>query len=211
MTDLDDDAQPKHVEFNWARNLERDNEHLLGLAHGLIADGKLVDEEIQCLVEWMNKHQQPVRTWPASVVRDRLSRALADGVIDDEERADLFSLLRSMVGPDFPGAIASTELPLADEAAPIHHSGFSFCVTGKFAYGPRRIVEKEIEARGGFLHGNVTLGTDYLLIGGVGSRDWKHTAYGNKIEKAVQYREKGSQILIVGEDRWVAALDGPTA
>lgn len=211
MTDLDDDGQPKTIEFNWVRNAERDNEHLLGLAHGLIADGKLVDEEIRCLVEWMNKHEQPVRTWPASVVHDRLARALEDGVIDEEERKDLFDLLRSMVGPDFPGAIASTELPAVAAPGPIFHSGFSFCVTGRFAFGPRRIVEKEIEGRGGFVHGAVTLGTDYLLIGSVGSRDWKHTSYGNKIEKAVQYRDRGSKILIIGEDRWVEALSGPTA
>lgn len=211
MSDLDDNGQPKALEFNWKQNLARDTEHLLGLAHGLIADGRLVDEEVSCLSEWLAKHSHSARTWPASIVHERLARVLRDGIIDDEERADLFTLLRAMVGPDFPGAIASTELPLAESTSPIHHSGFSFCVTGKFAYGPRRIVEKEIETRGGFVHGSVTLGTDYLLIGGVGSRDWKHTSYGNKIEKAVRYREKGSKIVIVGEDRWVEALDGPTA
>jgi NAD-dependent DNA ligase len=211
MSDLDDHGQPKTLEFNWKRRIERDTENLLGLARGLTADGQLDEAETACLVDWLNKHAHASRTWPAKVVYERVARALEDGVIDAEERQELFELLRQMVGPDYPGAMASTELPFADPSVQVFHSGFSFCATGKFAYGPRNLVEKEIEKRGGFVHGMVTLGTDYLIIGSVGSRDWKHSCYGNKIEKAATYREKGSRIAIVGEDRWVAALEGDTA
>ena len=207
MTTMDDHGQPMALEFNFKRNRKRDVEHLLGLAEGVLADGHLPDEEIEAIHRWLEINYSTSRGWPANVIHDRIHAALADSVIDEEERADLFGLLRKMNGPDFPGAIASTELPCSELSEPISISGYSFCLTGEFAFGPRRIVQKEIEALGGFIHDNINRSTDVLVVGSVGSRDWKHSAYGNKIEKAVEYREKRGRIVIVGEDRWIEAVD----
>lgn len=53
--------------------------------------------------------------------------------------------------------------------------------------------------------GNITRRTSYLVIGTFGSRDWVHTAFGRKIEKAVSYRE-AVPLRIVAEEHWVRTL-----
>ncbi len=54
--------------------------------------------------------------------------------------------------------------------------------------------------RGGRIS-NVTKSLDYLVVGGMGSAEWKHGSYGLKIEKAVTYREAGVPLRIVHEER----------
>jgi hypothetical protein len=48
--------------------------------------------------------------------------------------------------------------------------------------------------------------TNYVVIGTFGSRDWVHTSFGRKIEKAVDYRTKGYPLAIITEDHWAAQL-----
>jgi hypothetical protein len=43
--------------------------------------------------------------------------------------------------------------------------------------------------------------------GTFGSRDWVHTSFGRKIQKAVDYRTSGSRLAIVGEDHWARCID----
>ncbi len=67
---------------------------------------------------------------------------------------------------------------------------------------------RQVQARGGKSGKDVTRETSYLVIGTFGSRDWVHTSFGRKIEKAVEYRTSGYGLHIVAEDHWAAALDG---
>ncbi len=52
----------------------------------------------------------------------------------------------------------------------------------------------------------VRLRTRYLIIGTFGSRDWVHTSFGCKIQKAVEYRSDGSGLAIVGEEYWAECV-----
>ncbi|WP_316675801.1 hypothetical protein [uncultured Tolumonas sp.] len=53
----------------------------------------------------------------------------------------------------------------------------------------------------------VTLRTNYLVIGDLVSRDWKFSAFGRKIEKAIEYRDNGkSDVAILSEQMWVESL-----
>jgi len=47
---------------------------------------------------------------------------------------------------------------------------------------------------------------DYLVIGVVGSRDWMHSTHGTKIQKAVEYRDRGIAVQIVDEQNLVRSL-----
>jgi hypothetical protein len=40
------------------------------------------------------------------------------------------------------------------------------------------------------------------MVGSVGNEQWRHSTYGTKIMKAVELREAGASIAIVGEDHW---------
>jgi len=49
---------------------------------------------------------------------------------------------------------------------------------------------------------------DYLVVGGLGSPEWKNGSYGTKIEKAMGYKSKGAVIHVVHESQWVSSLKG---
>mgnify|MGYP000140214245 FL=1 len=52
----------------------------------------------------------------------------------------------------------------------------------------------------------VTKKLNYLIVGGLGSDQWKHGNFGAKVEKAIQYRSDGIPIKIVHEESLVKFL-----
>lgn len=82
-----------------------------------------------------------------------------------------------------------------------------FCLTGEFAYGNREDVEKLIVDHGGICDTSVKKATDYVVVGALGSENWKQGTYGAKIKKAMEWQEKGSNVQIVSEDNFLAALN----
>lgn len=83
-----------------------------------------------------------------------------------------------------------------------------FVFTGTMAYGPRKACEALILERGGVIGGGVSKKIHYLVVGSIGNDQWRHATYGTKIMKAVELREAGAPIAIVGEDHWQRALFG---
>lgn len=100
----------------------------------------------------------------------------------------------------------STLLPLDSPAPSIVFDAKQFCLTGKFCYGARSKCEREIKDRGGQAQSNVTQKTNYLVVGLLGSTDWKHSTYGLKIQNAIELQDKGHPISIVSEEHWVKYL-----
>jgi hypothetical protein len=98
MTDSDPHGQPLNIRFNRARRAERDLCELLGLARGLLADGVVTPDEATLLHDWVGRHEDALDHWAVRTVHDRLSTHFEDGIIDDDERADLKALLDSLVG-----------------------------------------------------------------------------------------------------------------
>jgi hypothetical protein len=205
----DEHGQPFNVRFNRARRAERDLCELLGLARGLLADGVVSASEAQLLHDWVARHRDALDHWAVRTVHQRLTTHFADGCIDDAERADLKLLLDKLVSGEVSAvcdADAATTLPLDQPPPQIQWNDMTYVFTGKFAYGPRRDCEREVERRGGACESSVTKRTTFLVIGTFGSADWVHTAFGRKIEKAVSYRDAGVRLHIVAEDHWAAAL-----
>jgi hypothetical protein len=206
---LDPDGQPFNLAFNRARRTERDISEMLGLVKGLLADGVVTEAEARLLRDWTRKHADAHDYWAIGAVHERLERAFADGTIDDVERADLSDLLESLVGGTagiIVGEDAATELPLDRPAPVIRWKASVFVFTGKFAFGPRRDCERQVHNVGGLCEPSITRRTNYVVIGTFGSRDWLHTSFGRKIEKAVGYRESGVPLAIMAEDHWAASL-----
>jgi len=209
MTELDDNAQPLGTQFNRERRAERDVSELLGLAKGLLADGVVTVDEARHLRAWVGAHSECLGEWPLAPIHERLERMFADGRVSEEERADLQELLQSLVGGDAGvvlGDVATTSLPLDAPAPAITWTGSVFVFTGKFAFGPRAACEAQVRERGGTCEPRITQRTRYVVVGTFGSRDWIHTSFGRKLEKAVQYRGSGTGLAIVGEDHWAASF-----
>jgi NAD-dependent DNA ligase len=206
---LDEHGQPANLGFNAHRRLERDISELLGLAKGILADGQVSEAETVLLNEWMKARPERVACWPCDQIAARVRAALADGIIEEEERRDLSELLTQLVGGDA-GIIdeenAATALPLDRPPPLLAYPGRVFVLTGKFAYGTRKACERMVLGRGGSCESGVTMRTNYLVIGTFGSRDWIQTSHGRKIEKALEYRTKGAALAIVAERHWAASL-----
>jgi hypothetical protein len=209
--DHDDHGQPRNRFYNHARLADRAIDELIGICKGLIADGLVTKREAQFLAQWMETNRGVASQWPSDVLYGRIHQMLADGIFDQDEQAELLSLLRKFTGVDSsPGEYVnnlSTSLPLTIPPPVISFEDRFFCLTGKFIYGPRKWCESVIIAKGGRAQASPTGQTHYLVVGTLGSSDWMHSVYGRKIEFAVEQRRCGSQIAIVSEQHWSRFLE----
>jgi hypothetical protein len=206
----DPHGQPFNIRFNRARRAERDLSEFLGLAKGLLADGEISLAETDAITKWIINHSDAIEQWPLNRLAARLNSIYADGGVDDEERADLAELLSSIVGGDagiIVGEDAATTLPIDDPPPEFNWQGTIFVFTGKFAFGTRKDCQRKVIQLGGTCEDNITMRTDYVIIGTFGSRDWVHTSFGRKIQKAIEYRAAGGKPFIVAEDHWSGCVD----
>lgn len=202
-------AQPI-PQFGAARVTARTFDELMGFVRGILADGEVSEAEARSLLTWCENNPSTVAQWPGREIAGRLSRVFEDGVVTDDERADLAALLQAVSGgrPEAPTGVGrSTRLPLNDPLPPLDFDGRTFVFTGQFVYGTRNVCEATVIQRGGHCSSAVTKKVDFVVIGELCSRDWLYSTHGTKIQKAVEYRDgKKVPIAIIPEDAWVAAF-----
>jgi NAD-dependent DNA ligase len=192
----------------YANEFRRSLGGLVGIATGLLADRHLSDDEIRFLSEWLQANDAIAYCWPGDVLQARIKGVLADGIISEAERAHLVETLQALLGGTLDDLAASTHATTLtfDEVHTVQFPGSAFCLTGDFVYGPREVCARAIESRGGVVKSSVTKKLNYLIVGGLGSPEWKHGSFGNKIERAMRNKRDGLPILVVHEDWWVASL-----
>ncbi|GLR13284.1 hypothetical protein GCM10007907_20740 [Chitinimonas prasina] len=191
------------------RSMQKAAEQLLGVATGLIADSSINDKEILFLQTWLFDHPELCHRWPGRPIADRIRAILSDGIITDAERTDMLELLRGICGYQFDetgtGEPSVAAIPYDDDPS-VWIEGYTFCLTGRFLFGNRADCERAVLSRGGFIADSVTTKLDYLVVGSMVEPTWANTTYGRKIEKALDYNDKGHGIAIVPEKDWHAAL-----
>ncbi len=189
--------------YRVSENIAKALGELVGLCRGVVCDRRLNDREIAELANWLEYNQTINETWPIIDLRRRIEDILADGIVDESERELLVRFLDAFVGdaPSTDGA-ASTTLPI-ERVERIEFADREFCFTGVFAYGNRDRCEQAVVTRGGRVNDDVRKKTlDYLVIGVLASPDWISTSYGRKIQRAVEYRDRGAKLAIVSEEDW---------
>ena len=180
---------------------------LVGIAQGLLADAELNDQEIVFLNKWLAAADAVNGVWPGSALHAKVKEALADGRVTPDERLHLIDVLQAFLGGNLDDPELRPVNALAfDEAIAIDFQDKMFCLTGDFVFGPKSTCETAILRRGGVIHGSVTKKLSFLVVGGLGSAEWKHGNFGTKVEKAVEYRSAGVPIQIVHEDVWASSL-----
>lgn len=187
---------------------ERQIDELIGIAKGILADGYLDDREVAFLQKWLGSNKHITNNALIDTLYLRITEVLADGVIDTEERADLVSNLSALCREDFEigEALKATSLPLCEPPPSIVFEKMRFCFTGTFVFGSRSNCRQATADRGG-VEGSLTQQTNYLVVGEYATDSWKHSSYGRKIEKAVEFRDrKNIPISIVSEKIWREAL-----
>jgi hypothetical protein len=210
---LDGNVQPQNRAYNQRRRGDRAVNEMLGLVRGVIADGRISDDEIDAVRHWLVENAEVAHVWPISALAERVARIFDDGVVDEVERAELFQLVQQTTGagPSVPGAsagIADSEvrpsrLPLCTPAPDLTFAGRVYVFTGAFVYGTRQICEEAVVSRGAQVRSAITKQTHVLVIGAIGNSDWAHSSHGRKIEKAVEYRSAGVPLSIVSEEHWL--------
>lgn len=188
------------------RLIAREIDELTGLCKGAILDGAINQTEAQGIMTWLDTHTHCLDTWPASVLYDRLRGMLADGTLDSDEERDLLGLLTGFATPESARRTVTSALPIDQPAPTITIDGHSFCFTGVFDYGSRTECQQAVSDRGGIAVNGITKKLHYLVIGNIGSEFWKHSTFGTKIAKAVEYRDAGSPLVIVSEHHWAGHL-----
>ncbi|MEY2510127.1 MAG: hypothetical protein QOE26_890 [Verrucomicrobiota bacterium] len=211
-TPKDADGQPRRLfKANFENNVSKAIDQLSGICAGILADGEVTQEEARFFAEYVAKFAVYEPIWPFTDILDRVKRIFADGVCDEEEREELKTVMQALCGHKEDveaGATYSTSLPFCEPApTPVIFPERNFVITGKFAYGTRKAVMGAIESRNGIPGDSApTRETNYLVIGVFASRDWAHSNYGRKIERAVALRDGGSGISIISEDHFRSFL-----
>lgn len=188
---------------------DRNIDELIGISRGIISDGKVNKDESEFLLSWIERNFNfiDLNTYPINKIYDRLKLALEDGFIDEDESIELKELLNAFTG-DKPISeqisSMSSSLPLCNPAPAVDFINKSFCMTGAFTIGSRRVVENMIIDLGGKVQKSPGLKTNYLIVGILGSDEWIHSSYGRKIEKAVEIRDiEGRDINIISEEHFI--------
>jgi len=207
-TPKDAHGQPIQIfKANHDNNVSKAIDQLSGICAGILADGIVCDAEARFFHDWVQKFACYEPVWPFTEILQRLNVMFSDGHIDDDERKELAETMRQITGRGVysePSETFSSELPL-DQPLPdeVVFSGNEFVPTGRFAFGTRSKVADAITALNGIpKDGFPTQTTRYLIIGVFASRDWYHTNYGRKIERAVELRSEGHPISILSEEHW---------
>lgn len=136
-----------------------------------------------------------------------MNEILHDGVVDDDEKAELLDTLNRFSNRDFElgETLKSSTLPLCVPAPMLSFEGMNYCFTGTFNYGQRKACEAAVTSKGA-LAGSLNQKTNFLVIGVYATDSWKHSTFGNKILKAAEMRSEGRPIRIVSEEHWIRHL-----
>ncbi|WP_255854740.1 BRCT domain-containing protein [Marinobacterium rhizophilum] len=177
---------------------------LIGLSKGLAADGKVNQAEAEFLYSWLVQNQQVSLNPIIFNLLDKVGSMLEDGVLDNDESAELLTILRSISGEEsIIGELSKTSsLPINQPLPSLVFNNSTFLFTGTCAFGTRKQCQEAIESLGGVNAKSVTKTLDYLILGTYVTDSWVHESFGRKIEKAMQYRDGGVPLAIITEEHW---------
>ncbi len=196
-----------YLKYNARSVHARTIDTLIGLSKGILADGVVNQSEAEALLSWLEVNKATLGDHPyTNGLLARLHEMFWDDVLDDEEVQELHDILDSLSGgiSEFGEMSRSATLPLDRPVPRVVFPSRNFLFSGQFVYGNRRDCEQAVLERGGEVLKGVTRRLDYLVIGVYTTPTWKHDSFGNKIRKAMEYRDTGkSQLAIIGEEHWM--------
>lgn len=183
---------------------DRQVDTLIGLSKGITADGNVVQAEAEFLQSWLIQNSQSENPIILNLL-DKVSRMLKDGVLDEDESAELLNTLHKISGETSElGEVSKTSsLPVCSPPPQIEFTNKTFVFTGTCAFGSRKDCHTAIESLGGITVKGITKKLDYLVLGTYVTDSWVHESFGRKIEKAMEYRAAGVPLAIVTEAHWL--------
>ena len=161
---------------------------LLSAVSEMVSSGKLSDDDILSIRYWMDDNKHLSGNYPFDKIYSIIDDILSDGVIEPEERELLLSILLNET------IYNSSQFTIRTLA------GYRICLSGNFTFASRKQIENLLIKYYAINEKNVTLKTDFVFVGGLGSSEWAYGNYGNKVKKAKELQEQGHRILIFDEN-----------
>ena len=194
---------------------------LHGILHGILADGHISLEEATNLQKWIYENDHLKGSYPYDELESLLLAVLEDGKVDQEEEDMLRDFFEDFIQYSFKTRVRNEServrnglekiksLPSICASCPeIVFEDKTFVFTGASRRAKRTDIAEHIDRYGGKNRVKVSSATDFLVVGSGNNPCWTFSCYGRKVEKAVQLRKEGSNIVIVHEsDFWDAIED----
>lgn len=190
-------------------NVTADLQRLHALVGGIAADGRISVEELRGLSDWLAEHEHLKTCWPYDEIETLTTKVLADRRIDESEHRTLMAFFteftavldeRTIVSPLVASSDGLTISALCSVSPNIIFRDSAFCFTGASTKYTRTGFEQIVEKLGGRSIAAVSPKLNFLVIGAEGNPCWSFACYGRKVEKAVDLRKKGVNIVLVHEN-----------
>ena len=195
---------------------------LSGLALGILADGQINSREAKFLKEWIDHNFTDLPSFSVKQLLPILSQLDAGDEVPLDTLHELEAILSNLVGLDAPtdsvpqsGLSETKGLPsklIYDEnEEPVPLCGMEVVVTGNFTAFSRSEAEELLERHGALIRqAPPRQKTHYVFVGEKGSKAWRNSQLGRKIERALELRDEGHGISILSEKCLVLSLEAHT-
>lgn len=144
----------------------------IGLCLGILADNKLVKEEVEFLRDWLRRHPRVAGSYPVKGLFIRLCEMLEDQEIDEAEEKELFQHLYEITGTrkKKTGTLAalpevSATVEYSDPVPQIFFEENKFHLFGQFIIGTPERLSEIISDKGGVLTDDLCEEVEYCIIG----------------------------------------------
>jgi len=173
------------------------NEELIGLIKGFLSDGELNESEITFFKKWLTNQE---KQWPIPEIQEAIQKWETGK--DNQNLGILIEFLNGIISGIKPTEASTTTKQSFISNPPKETFAIKdkpFELSGCFEIGPKSLVAKEIEDRGGIITGWYSEG--YLVVGKYADPRWIHGIYGRKVEYALE-----NKIPIISEEYLVDAF-----
>jgi hypothetical protein len=185
---------------------------LQGIIGGIAADGVITLDELSELGAWMDEREHLRDAWPFTEIQSLLTTARRGKKLDDEMHKVLLAYFADFTRTEGHRALT---VNFGERVSGVCAAGMEvalrgkrFVVTGASARASRSEFEASLRAAGAVVVGAVDAHVDYLVVGAEGNPCWHFACYGRKVERAIELRRGGRNIVILHEaDAWDALAD----
>ncbi len=161
---------------------------LNGIMKGIAQDGEITEAECISLRTWMYDNIYLSGHFPFNRLIETLDRVLEDGVLTAKESTEVMETIEALLNP-----IESTRKQI------LSVEGKKICLSGEFKHGKKADVEALLIEKGAIIETSVKKTTDILMVGDLECQSYSNGTYGTKVKKAMEYNDKGRNILIIKE------------
>jgi hypothetical protein len=184
--------------------------YLLGFCGGLNADAKVTEFEAGAFLEMLRREPAFLNAPLLDQHRDPLEKLLRRDILYRAHYAQVKEIVLAALGISKADLMADAPPLIFDfpDVGTVNFVGTNVVITGEFHMG--RGNAEEIASELGAEVQQATNGqTDYVIVGDIPTPSWKFGKYGNKVMRALELRDSGSEIRIISEDCFCSAIPLP--